>query len=307
MPDRRFTGSSQAAQRGSLRDATDEQMAKALGWLSIGLGVTELLAPRQLGRLIGAGSYSRWLPLLGLREIASGIAILSDRRPTGGVLSRVAGDAIDLAFLAAAANSRGASGTRLAAAAAGVMGVTTLDIVCSERLAERPAAQHEDGEDLSGVRLRHAITINRPAADLYQKWRDFQNLPQWMSHLKSVEPKGENRTHWIAAGPLGTSVGWDAEVTEDQPGEAISWRSLPGSQVDTSGSVSFVAAPGNRGTEVRIEMTYNPPLGQVGAVVASLFGRSAEQEITEDLRRFKRIMETGEVPSTEGQPRGVCL
>jgi len=304
---RRAPTDGQEAQRGSLRDATDEQLAKALGWLSIGLGVAEVFAPRQLGRLIGTGAWSSWLPLLGAREIASGVAILANQRPTTGVLSRVAGDAMDLAFLALAATSRNASAVRLASAAVAVMGVGALDALASERLSERPWATPPQDGGPRGVRLRQAITINRPASDLYQKWRGFQNLPQWMSHLHSVEPLGGNRTHWIAAGPLGTTVGWDAETTADVPNELIAWRSLEGSQVATTGSVHFVPAPGGRGSEVRVELTYDPPLGQVGAVIASLFGRSAEQEIAADLRRFKSLMETGEMPTTAGQPRGNCV
>lgn len=295
-------------QHRTLRDVTDQQMASGLGWFSVGLGLAEIFAPQALGQLIGAGSASRYLPLLGLREVASGVGILRGKRPAAGLISRVAGDVMNLMFLAAAANSRNADPARLSAAAVAIAGVTALDVIASERVSERPkAGQSEcDSEDHSGVRVYQAITINRTADDLYKAWRDFPKLADWMRHLKSVEPAGEGRWHWVAEGPAGFSATWDAEITADEPGKQIAWRSLEGSSVATSGSVIFAAAPGGRGTELRVQMTYDPPGGHLGAVVASLFGRSAEQEIGEDLRRFKSIMETGEAPCTTGQPTGRC-
>jgi len=289
-----------------LRLATDAQMATALGWFSIGLGLVEMFAPRVLGKMIGAGSYSSLLPLFGAREIASGIGILCQERPATGLWSRVVGDGMDLAFLAGVANDRRAEPSRLAAAAIAVAGVTALDLLCSERVSELPLAKRARGQEFSGVHLRHAITINKPAAELYRTWRRFENLPQWMRHLESVKETGEKTTHWVAKGPAGTTVEWDAETITDQADHRIAWRSHEGSQVDTAGSVEFVAAPGDRGTEIRIELTYNPPGGRLGAVVAALFGAAPEQEIQEDLRRFKCLMETGEVSRADKQVRGRC-
>ena len=308
LPGRRETyeGNRNGSRPADLRDITDEQMAVGLGWFSIGLGMAEVLAPRALGRLIGAGSLWSALPLLGLRELASGIGILTNSRPAGFLWSRVAGDAMDLAFLAAASGAKGADATRLSGAAAAVAGVTMLDIFNSERLSERPAAPSGKARTQRGVYVRRAITINRPLEDVYEAWRQVTNFPRWMQHLVSVEDRGDNRSHWVAAGPAGIEVSWDAETTIDQLNHRIAWRSLEGSQVHTTGSVRFVSAPGNRGTELRIEMTYEPPGGQLGAVAASLFGRSAEQEIADDLRRFKSILEAGEAPRTHGQPHGKC-
>jgi uncharacterized membrane protein len=126
-----------------------------------------------------------------------------------------------------------------------------------------------------------------------------------MRHLQSVEWQGDNKLHWVAKGPAGAPISWDAEIVEDQPGKTIAWRSLDGSQVNTAGVVRFASAPGNRGTELDIRLTYEPPMGRLGAVVASLFGRSPEQEIKEDLRRWKQLMETGEFTRSDG-PRGPC-
>jgi uncharacterized membrane protein len=157
-----------------------------------------------------------------------------------------------------------------------------------------------------GVKVDLSMTINRPAADLFQFWRHFENLPRFMRNLESVTMTGPNRSHWVAKGPLGLRLEWDAETITEHENEAIGWRSLPGSQVDTAGSVHFHPAPGGQGTEVRVVLKYDPPGGKVGAAFAKLFGSSAESEIREDLRRFKQVMETGESPRTEGQPRGTC-
>lgn len=155
----------------------------------------------------------------------------------------------------------------------------------------------------TGVRIEEAVTINKPAAELYRTWRDLSGLPRFMSHLESVRVDG-NRSHWVAPGPLGMKVEWDAEIITDQPNEVIGWRSLPGSDVDTAGSVHFAPAPGGRGTEVRVNLKYDPPAGQVGATVAKLFGKEPGQQVREDLRRFKQLMEAGEAPTTQGQPSG---
>ena len=149
-----------------------------------------------------------------------------------------------------------------------------------------------------------AITINRPVEDVYGYWRDFERLPTFMWHLRSVKDSGGGRSHWVASGPGGTTVEWDAETVEDVPNQRISWRSLEGADVANTGTVEFTAAPGGRGTEVRVEVHYNPPGGPVGAAVAKLFGEEPEQQLKDDLRRFKQVLETGEVVVSNGSPEG---
>ncbi|HEX8199891.1 MAG TPA: SRPBCC family protein [Isosphaeraceae bacterium] len=155
-----------------------------------------------------------------------------------------------------------------------------------------------------GARVEEAITINRSPEELYRFWRNFENLPRFMNHLKAVTVTGGDRSHWVAEAPLGQAVEWDAEIHNERPHELIAWRSLEGSQVQTAGSVHFVPAPGGRGTEVRVNLKYNPPAGQLGIAIAKLFGTAADQQVRDDLRRLKQIMETGEIPTTEGQPSG---
>lgn len=153
----------------------------------------------------------------------------------------------------------------------------------------------------TGVKVEKSYTIGRPAEELYRYWRNLENLPRFMTHLESVRDLGGGRSHWVAKGPLGMRVEWDAEIHNEEPYRIIAWRSLPGSEVDTAGSVHFEEAPADRGTVVRVVLKYDPPAARAGALVARLFGEAPEQQIQEDLRRFKRIMEAGEAPTTAGQ------
>ena len=157
-----------------------------------------------------------------------------------------------------------------------------------------------------GVRVDESVTIDRSAEELFRFWRNVSNLPRVMRHVKSVTNIEGPRSHWVANGPAGLDVEWDAEIIMERPNELIAWRSLEDSQVASAGSVHFRLAPGNRGTEVRVVLKYDPPAGKVGATLAWLLGRAPEQEIREDLLRFKSSMETGEMVTVEGQPRGQC-
>lgn len=170
--------------------------------------------------------------------------------------------------------------------------------------------QRSLGEQISerGIHVEQAYLINRTPQDLYTYWRDFTNLPRIMSHLESVQVIDERRSHWVAKAPriAGGSVEWDAEITQDEPNSRIVWRSLPGSDIDTVGEIRFASAIGDRGTEVHVSMEYVPPAGRIGHWVATLFGLAPRRQMREDLRSFKRLMETGEIATVEGQPRGTC-
>ena len=155
-----------------------------------------------------------------------------------------------------------------------------------------------------GTKVEHAITVNRPAQEVYRFWRDLENLPAFMTHLIDVNTSTDGRSHWIAKGPLGIKVEWEAEIITDRPNQVISWRSLPGGDVDTAGSVHFDELPHGRGTEVRVVLSYTPPGGKTSAAVAKLIGPSPEAQIRADMRRFKQLLEAGEIPSTNGQPHG---
>jgi uncharacterized membrane protein len=125
-----------------------------------------------------------------------------------------------------------------------------------------------------------------------------------MRHLRSVTELPSGNSHWVAQGPAGTTITWDAEIVTDNPGECIAWKSLNGAAVQHAGSVRFQPAPGGRGTEVHVELAYDPPAGALGVAVAKLLGEEPDLQIREDLRRFKQSMEAGEIATTDGQPQG---
>lgn len=280
-----------------------EQLAKALGWFSIGLGLAQLIAPRGVSRTIGVQDSPKLMRSLGAREIASGVGVLSQRRPAHWLWTRVAGDAMDLALLGAAARSPRSLRSRIGWATAAVAGVAVLDLLSSIDNTQRK--QMGQGPTVTGeVRLEKSITVNFSPEECYRFWHDFTSFPRFMKHLESVEITGDNRMHWKAKGPAGSTVEWDAELVTDEPGRHIAWRSLEGSQVDNEGVVRFEPAPGGRGTIVRVLMSYKPPGGLAGALVAKMFGEEPSQQIDEDLRRFKWLIETGEIPTTIGQPSG---
>jgi uncharacterized membrane protein len=154
------------------------------------------------------------------------------------------------------------------------------------------------------IEVKKVITINRPPEELYRFWHDFGHLPRVMPHIKSVSRIGQRRLHWVAQGRRGMTAEWDAEITEERDNELIAWRSLEGAPVPHQVCMRFQAAPGGRGTEVRVTLAYAPPLGKLGATVAKLFGKAPDQQLDEALRRFKNIMETGDVPTIEGQSSG---
>ncbi len=163
------------------------------------------------------------------------------------------------------------------------------------------------------IKVEKTVTINKSADELYRFWHNFENLPTFMKHLKFVKVYNEKRSHWIANAPLGNSVEWDADILEDRENELISWASIEGADVDNSGFVRFQKAPGDvlrqatsclRGTEVKVVLEYNPPGGALTAVIAKLFGEEPEQQVGDDLRRFKMLMEAGEIATTESQPMG---
>jgi uncharacterized membrane protein len=155
----------------------------------------------------------------------------------------------------------------------------------------------------NGIRVQRTLTINSSPQELYGFWRNFENLPLVMKHLQGVTVN-DGRSHWIASAPGNSTVEWDAEIIQDIPNEKISWRSVADADVRNAGSVLFLPAPPGRGTIVKVVLEYDPPAGKLGQIVAKLFGEEPEQQIKDDLRRFKQYAETGEIATTEGQPEG---
>ena len=276
-----------------------DAVARALGWFSVALGAAQVAAPRGVARMIGVGTgdgHANVMRAAGLRELATGAGILARPRPAAWLWARVLGDALDLALLTRAKTERR---PRVVAAMAAVAGVAVPDVVESVRLSRARGGD--------AVHVRKSVTINRPRDEIYEFWRRLENLPRFMSHLESVEETDERRSRWRARGPAGKTVEWDAEIVDDRPGELIAWRSLPGATVENSGKVRFVPAPGGRGTEVHVELRYSPPGGAAGAAVAKLLGEEPSVQTHDDLRRFKQVIETGDVVRSEGSTRGGTL
>ena len=145
-----------------------------------------------------------------------------------------------------------------------------------------------------GLRVRESIRLERPVEEVYRFWRQLENLPRFMRHLERVTQMG-SRSHWVANGPAHLRVHWDAEIITETPNEVIGWRSLPGSQVATAGSVHFMRVRAGRSTQITVHLQYAPPAGRAGAAFAMLFGREPSQTIREDLRHLKQTLEAGEI------------
>jgi uncharacterized membrane protein len=277
-------------------------LVNGLGWFSIALGAAELLAPRAVNKLSGLDrSHTGLTRLFGLRELGSGIGILASEDPAPWVKARVAGDAMDLAALGLGlVSSRNSRGLTLFSIAA-VAGVTALDVLASQEL------DRQRGK-AKGVRkpipVEATLVVNRSVEECYRFWRNLENLPRFIPNLESVTATGEQKSHWVAKAPAGTRVEWDSQITEDRPNALIAWRSLPGSDVLSTGNVRFEAGLPGRGTIVKLNMHYDAPAGRAGAGVARLLGDDPATQVLLGLRRFKQLLETGEIPTTRGQPAG---
>ena len=156
------------------------------------------------------------------------------------------------------------------------------------------------------IHVERTMFVNRPADELFRFWRDFTNLPKFTQHLQEVKIHNDGRSHWVTRAPAGTTVEWDAEIIHEVENELIAWQSVGETNVPNSGSVRFIPVEGGAATEVKVTLNYDPPGGKAGAAIARLFGESPDQQTRDDLRRFKQLMETGEIATIEGQPRGAC-
>jgi len=161
--------------------------------------------------------------------------------------------------------------------------------------AVEPHASLKSGE---GMKIEQSVTINRPPDEIYSFWRQLENLPRFMRHIKSVTQTGDGISHWLVKTSSGKEFEWDARLIEDKPGQMLSWQSLEGADVDNAGSVWFT--PTADGTLVKVSMKYAPPGGKLGALLGRFLGDSAEDEMHEDLLQLKKLMESsGHAPITQ--------
>jgi uncharacterized membrane protein len=150
--------------------------------------------------------------------------------------------------------------------------------------------------DDTGDLIGRTVTINVPRQALYAFWRDFRNLPLFMENIESVQVFDERRSHWTVKGPADSTVEWDSVIVEDIPGALIAWSTTDETEVPNRGRIEFRDTTNGRGTQVTVTIAYDPPVGKLGKAVAKLFGREPNIQARQDLRRFKQLMETGEIP-----------
>ncbi|MEV4287872.1 SRPBCC family protein [Nonomuraea bangladeshensis] len=275
-----------------------DRLGRALGWTSLALGTAQLAAPRAVTRLCGvddAPGATTIARLVGGRELLHAALLLGGKTPARWTWTRMAGDAMDLGLLGTAAVTRTGARRRRARRALGVIaGIAALDAACTGMRARKAR---------SPLQVRASITINKPRAEVYRFWRDLENLPTFMTHLESVRTLGGGRSRWRAKGPV-VDLEWEAEIIDERAGDLIAWRSVPGKGVRNAGLVSFTDGPAGRGTVVDVSLEYGMRGRKLAAAVARMFGEHPEQQVRDDLRRFKQVMETGEVVRSEGSPEG---
>jgi uncharacterized membrane protein len=289
-----------------------QRRGRGLGWMSLGLGVAQLAAPDRVRRFSGVddSAISRVVvPLTGARELVHAAGLLTSRRKRAWAWTRVVGDAIDLTVLGMAIAHRGGNRRRrLLAVTGAVAGITVIDLLTAVQ-----ATRTRDNGSVSAARgarkggsmeLTATTTIRKPATEVYAYWRDLENLPTFMAHLEQVRTTGDRTSRWTAGAPFGKDVGWDAEILEEVPGEKIAWRSTGNADVPNAGTIRFVPAPDGVSTEVHVALTYDIPGGTIGKAVARYFGEEPHQQLDDDLRRLKQVLETGEVVRSDGAPWG---
>ncbi len=296
---------SNPSHRGRRSQGRAGALARGLGWFSIGLGIAEIVAPHAITRALGLRRQEGLMRAYGLREIGTGVGILMAEDPAPWIWGRVGGDALDLATVAGGLGSSKRGRALLALVALG--GVTAVDVACGRQLGQARERTDSDGR-VAGApgdapEAERSITIGKAAQELYERWRHPGTLAQVMAPFAAVRAAEGGTMQWQVAGPLGHSLDWETETAGDQPGVATGWRSLPGARVPSEGSIRFRPATGGRGTVATLRVRFDPPGGLIGDAAAKLLGGLVPATIADTaLRRFKSLVETGEIPTTEGQP-----
>ena len=271
--------------------AAPEQLARGLGWFSIGIGIAQVVAPRTIARLCGVPVPAPLMVLCGLREIVCGVGLLTQDEPQPWIRTRLAGDALDLAGFGAGALTPGADRRRVAVAGAAVAGVSALDAYCAYQLARR-------GRNYPPRHETVTIEIGCDAQTLYGYWRELANLPQMMPHVSSVQEIDETHSHWVGGGAGDSRLEWDAEIIDDVPGQRIAWRSVEGSNRFHAGSVQFQPL-GEHATQVRVDLLYERQPATLLSALATLCGFDPSKAVRADLRALKRRLEQ---PGNRGAP-----
>jgi uncharacterized membrane protein len=228
----------------------------------------------------------------------------SNRRKNVHLYERIASAAIGAVLVGFAVRQKPLAAIGLAAAGIALLQRGATGHCSVKAAAQRQWHARQAGVRGGGIRVEQLISINRPPEEVFSFWRQLDNLPRFMGHLEAVEESGERFSHWVAKGPAGSSVEWDAEIINERENELIAWQSLPGANVANAGSVRFEPLDGGRATEVKVALEYQPPAGALGSAVAKLFGEEPAQQIRDDLRKLKQLLEVGELATIEGQTSG---
>jgi uncharacterized membrane protein len=299
-----------------------DRLPDALGWASAIVGAPLLLASRAAVEAIGMGDapgHRRAAEFVGIRDLAAAAGLLLRSSPAW-LWARVGGDLADMTLLGLGAQRSGLLGrtrrtgrmgriagpgrmpknvdrsraTRVAVAAAGMVGLTGVDLYAA-MTRSRPT---------TSLRLTSSVTVAVPALQAYELWRLLERLPAFLTHVDEVRVTGPDTSHWRASAPFGAPVEWDAQIVDDVPGERLAWLSLAGGAVANAGDVAFSPAPGGRGTEIHLTLYYRTSGARAATALARYFGERPARQLDGELRRFKQIAETGEVVRSEGAPGG---
>ena len=289
---------------GELSHDTAQRLTRALGWFSVGLGLAALAAPQRIAQLVGlgpSGGTHALVRAIGVRELASGLGILTQEQPANWLWARVGGDAMDLALLTKAMGDDSADRSRVAATTAAVIGVTAVDALATRQVSQ--GASHTPPETTQATtrepRVVSAVTVNAPIGDVVAAWEGFTSLPRFMDSFATVRVTDDRLSHWQMSLPGGFAVTWDAVIMNVVPNERIAWRTEDPSQLSGSGEVRFRPAPGDRGTEVVFEARFDAPGGELGSKLAGLFTDPLGVKLNNDLRRFKQLTELGEIVKSD--------
>jgi uncharacterized membrane protein len=273
-----------------------------LGWFSLGLGLAEVLTPKGVAKAAGLPEESRHtVRAFGAREIVSGIGMFSRRVQPAASWSRVVGDVLDLSVLGKSLFKANSSKAKLGISSAAVLGVTVLDILASMK--ETPALNGYSGKN--PLELEEALAINKSPEELFTYWRDLSNLPNFMSFLDTVVELDPQKSHWKTKEVAGKSIEWKSVIKREVKNETIEWETDEGSDISHSGSVTFRRLPRGHGTEVRLKMQFAPKAGAIAPTgLSSVLSFIGEEKVRNDLKRFRQLIETGEIATTRGQPAG---
>ena len=289
------------SQARSAEGATSNRV-RGLAILSLVLGAGGSFMPGAVARLSGLEPHARLLPLVGLRELAAGVGLLTSRNPTPWLWSRVVGDGMDLAVILASLMNRG--NPRKLSAAITMAVVAAITAVDARESLRRTQGAQSSGSTAPDALASASVLIARTPQECYEFWRDPTNMTRISPLVESVTVLDERTSRWCIRSPLGRRIEWDSKVTGETPGERISWRSVDGGGLYHAGVVRFERATGGRGTLVSASVHFRVAGGPAGLGLVKLLGTHPQSEIREDLRRFKQLLEAGEIPTTRGQPSG---